>query len=311
MSNKSTIRGTISGVINMLLFAFVPVIIGVSTLTFYQKLFYSHLVSLIFLFLLIAFLDFRKFISFSKTFNSIQLSKLFGLGILRVFMSLCFFYALSNGPRIENNIITLTWPIFLVLFNILLGNQKIGKIEAIGLFLGFTGSLFITLKGDSFENILLSHYTYKYSVLYAILGGIYYFIYKKIKESIFSTNEECINRETVISHLFMIFWQGFLGFILIVAIMPLFPDTLNIPTQEIKWALLLGIVGYALPQFFISYSNLNMKPSDFATLRYLNPVICTAYLSIILDDKIYATTIIGSVLIFSCIHLIITKKSCP
>ncbi|MBT5910289.1 MAG: DMT family transporter, partial [Opitutae bacterium] len=244
-----------------------------------------------------------------KSFKLKQYVKLFGVGILRVSMSLCFFYALSNGPRIENNIITLTWPIFMVMFNVLSGEQRITKTEIICLLLSFVGSFFIVLKGNSFETISFSHFTYKFSLLYAVLGGFYYFIYRKIKEEIFPTNEVVINKNTVMSHLYMVFWQGITGVILVIALLPVFPESLLIPPEEFKLMALLGVVGYALPQLFISYSNLNMKASDFALLRYLNPVICTFYLYLILDDQIFATTIIGATLIFSCIYMIQIARS--
>lgn len=301
--NKN-IAGISSGMINMLLFAFAPVIVGLSSLDFFQKLLFSQLFSLVTLAILISFVGLKEFIRFSKSFKVKHYIKLFMVGFLRLGMSLCFFYALSNGPRIENNIITLTWPIFLVVFNVVGGEQNVTKSEIISLILAFIGSSFIVLKGDNFNSFSFSHYTYKYSLLYAILGGFYYFAYKKIKKDVFPSTEEILNNQTILSHLMMVFWQSLVGVILIFIISPFFKFSFAIPNQEVIYMAALGILGYSLPQVFISHSNLNLKASDFAVLRYLNPVICTLYLYFFLGDELFPNTILGTTLIFTCIYMV-------
>lgn len=301
--------GILSGIINMLLYAFVPVIVGLSSLSFYQKLFYSQIISVLALLLIITAFGLKDFIRFVKSFTFSQYLNLLGVGILRVSMSLCFFYALSNGPRIENNIITLSWPIFMVMFSVLSGDQRITKAEVFCLLLSFLGSFFIILKGDTISNISFSHFTYKYSLLYAVIGGFYCFIYRKIKEKMFPADELSLNKSTAMSHLYMVFGQGFTGLFLVFAIYPFFPNSLSVPPEELNLMILLGVVGYALPQLFISYSNLNMRVSDFALLRYLNPVVSTLCLCLFLGDRLFISTAIGATLIFSCTYKLLKRQS--
>jgi drug/metabolite transporter (DMT)-like permease len=293
----------------MFLFAFAPVIIGLSSLNFFQKLLFSQFFSLIILFILISFIGFRKFIKYSKSFKAKQLTKLFLIGTLRVAMSLCFFYALSNGPRIENNIITLTWPIFLVVFNILSGEQKTTASEILSILMAFFGSSFIFLGDGTFSSMTFSHYTYYFSILYALLGGFYYYLYKKTKDEIFPSDESIICGDTVLSHLMMVFWQCAPGLVIIIMMSPFFEFSLTIPSIEIVYMLLLGILGYSLPQVFLSYSNLSLRPSEFAVLRYLNPVICTLYLYYFLGDTLYPSTIIGTTLILTCIYIVQVSRN--
>lgn len=286
--------GSYSSIISTLLFSFGPLLITFSGLNAYSQLFISRAMSVLFLILFVLFYRLYNHAIELKSLNKISFNHLVRTGINRILIGATFTYSMCYGPEVENLVISQCWPAVLFLID----KKSIKKYSNIVcLSLGFLGSLFVVVGSKNLNDLTPFHYTYLVSLLHSCLLAQYFNIVKNIPEQS-STNE-------IFPHSISILYQEFIGFLLILILLPFFSLNINATSNEISLMLLYGVFAHAIPRVLINFASENMDTIDFSLHRYLTPMIATSYLIYFHNSQGIKPLIIGGSL---CLVAIVLRK---
>jgi drug/metabolite transporter (DMT)-like permease len=137
--------------LTILLWSAAPAVatVALEELSNFQLLFYVNLVGMVVLFSLNLLLGkLPLFREYSKS----DFLKMFGMGFLGIFLYYVFIYkSFDLAPAGEANIINYLWPVFVVIFSILLLKEKFNRTTLLAILLSFAGAALVFSKGGAVD----------------------------------------------------------------------------------------------------------------------------------------------------------------
>ncbi len=249
-------------------------------LDFLQLLFFSSVVSIIVLFLILLIqnkLNLLKGYSGKDYLHSVMLA------FLNPFLYyLVLFKAYSLLPAQQAQPLNYTWAIMLVLLSIPLLKQKIGLASILAIFISYFGVFIISTRGD----ILEFSFTNRNGVLLALGSAVIwatFWIYN-IKD-----------KRDEVAKLFLNFSFGFI-FILIAILLS---SRMRVPNM----AGLVGAIYVGLFEMGITFVlwlkalKFSKTTAQVSNLIYLSPFLSLVLIYLVVGEKILLSTIIGLVFI--------------
>jgi drug/metabolite transporter (DMT)-like permease len=197
---------------------------------------------------------------------------------------LILFKAYSLLPAQLAQPLNMIWPITLALLSVPLLGQKIGWRHFLAMGLSFTGIIILSSQGGlgGFKN------TNFFGVILAVGSSVFWALYWII--NVKDKRKEAIK-------LFMSFM---FGFVYLLIILPFFSGFSFPKGTSLYAAIYVGLfetgITYLIWMKAMQLSNNNAKTGS---LIFIAPFISLIFISIILKEKIYSTTITGLILIVS------------
>ncbi len=190
--------------------------------------------------------------------------------------SIYFFYkAVAELPAAIAMIINYTWPLLIIIFSYALLKEKIGKLELAGIISSFLGVVFISGIINGKSNIPLL------AVCYALLGALGWSLYSvMLKKFNFDVEEN--------------FWiiMGLAALIFL-----LFSPSIK-SLSSLLYLILFAFLTTTIPYTLWSVASTKLESSKLGSIPYLTPVITIITSYIFLGERMNATEILGSALIF-------------
>ncbi|MAG01938.1 hypothetical protein CMI42_01260 [Candidatus Pacearchaeota archaeon] len=142
--------------------------LALSELNNFQLLFYSSIVGVISLFLIVLFQGKLKILlEYSKE----DYLKMFGMGFLGVYIYYIFLFgSFALAPAGQANVINYLWPVFIIIFSIPILKEKFNYKTILAILISFIGALVVFTNGD-FSNF---NNQYSFGYLLAGFGAICY-----------------------------------------------------------------------------------------------------------------------------------------
>jgi drug/metabolite transporter (DMT)-like permease len=245
-----------------------------------QLLFYSSIVSLIVLFLLLTLISPKDL---KNTFSKKYIIQNIILGLANPFLYyLVLFKAYQLLPAQEAMPLNYTWPITISLFSVIFLSSKISLRIVIGMLTAFLGVVFIALRGDilnlKFHNLLGVSLAFGSSFIWA---G--YWI---------------LNLKTKTSNLSKLFSAFFYGSIFITVYMLMF-DTPKLDNYEyLLGAVYIGLFEMSLTFYlWLKGLSLSQNKAKTATLVYISPFLSMLFIAVIVGESIFFSSWAGLFLI--------------
>jgi drug/metabolite transporter (DMT)-like permease len=250
--------------------------LGLSELDFIQLIFYASATSVAVLFIILVVqgkINQLAIQTRSQWFYS------FFLGAINpAFYYLVLFKAYSMLPAQLAQPLNMVWPIVLTLLSVPLLGQKIGKWSIAGLFISFTGVVFISSQGglSGFQNTSLT------GVMLALGSSVFWSLYW-----ILNVRD---NRDGVVK-LFLNFLSGLL---LLTVVMYFFSDFRIQPGTGLYAAIYVGIFEVGVTYvFWMKAMQLSTNNAKIGNMVFLTPFLSLIFIRFILKETLFVTTFIG------------------
>lgn len=245
-----------------------------------QLLFFNNLMGIITLSIVILI---QKKQSLFSNYSKEDYLKMFGMGFLGLFLYYIMIYgSFSLMPAGQANMINYLWPMFVVIFSILILKEKFTSKTFIAIILGFVGAIIIITKGNfsSFQN----EYTTGY--LLALGAAICY--------GLFSVLGKKLNYEKFTSML--VFYVS--SFILITLTMLTFSKFV-IPQSLTTWLAIIFLGGFSSSLGFVFWFKAleKGKTHQLANLIYITPFLALVFAFFLNGEIIPTISVIGLLLI--------------
>ncbi|MFZ1289058.1 MAG: DMT family transporter [Melioribacteraceae bacterium] len=258
-----------------------------------QLLFYSSLISTIALFIII---NIKHPNDLKLCFQSKFIKNNLLLGFINPFLYyLVLFKAYSLIPAQEAMPLNYTWPIVIGIFSAIFLKQKLTTKTIVGMFIAFFGVFVIATRGDLFS--------FK---LHNILGVSLALVSSIIWASFWIMN--LIDKRLDSIKLFSAF---FFGTIIILIYVILF-DSFHLQNSYYLFgATYIGLFEMGITFFFwMTGLQLSKNKAKTSTIAYLSPFISMVFISIVLGEKLFPSSIVGLLFIVGGIlfqHILIEK----
>ena len=267
--------------------------IALRSIDFLQLLFYSSLVAVIVLFIIIILQGKLKLF---KNLTGRDYRRYLLTGFLNPFFYyVVLFKAYSLLPAQIAQPLNYTWPIMLVLLSIIFLKQKISYKSILAIFVSFLGVVIISLQG----NLNIFHITNIFGVFLALGSSIIWALFWII--NVKDKNDEAIK-------LFMSFAFGFI-FIFIANIS--FTKIIIPDFSGMTASIYVGIFEMGITFFlWMKAMQISQTNDKICNLVYLSPFVSLIFIHFILGETIYYTTFIGLIFIVAGILLqkLVEKK---
>ncbi|MEG8946573.1 DMT family transporter [Rosettibacter firmus] len=205
------------------------------------------------------------------------------LGIINPFLYyLILFKAYSILPAQEALPLNYTWPIVISIFSVLFLKNKLTARTIIGLIIAFMGVITIATRGNIF------------SLHFHNLLGVSLAIGSSVVWGLFWILNLLDNREPSEK----LFGSFLFGTILIAFYVFLFDADFNIQLNYFLGAVYIGFFEMGITFFlWLKALSLSENKAHTATLAYLSPFISLIFISLVLGEKLFASSVLGLVLI--------------
>lgn len=245
-----------------------------------QMLFYSSLTSVIVLFFFAlknSPKDLKLFFSRHHLKNNMV------LGLINPFVYyLILFEAYKVLPAQEAQPINLTWPLIISIFSAIFLNQKISARTLIGLVISFIGVVVIATRG----NIFTLHFHNIYGVILALSSSFIWASFWIL--NLLDNREESVK----------LFGSFFFGTIYTGFYIYFFGSFGPIEFKYLLGAVYIGLFEMGITFFlWLKALSLSDDKTKTSTMVYLFPVISLFFIALVLKEKLFASSIIGLVLI--------------
>lgn len=247
-----------------------------------QMLFYSSLTSVVVLFFFAiknSPKDLRLFFSRHHLKNNMV------LGLINPFVYyLILFEAYNVLPAQEAQPINLTWPLIISIFSAIFLNQKISARTLIGLIISFIGVVVIATRG----NIFTLHFHNIYGVVLALSSSFIWASFWIL--NLLDNREESVK----------LFGSFFFGTIYTGLYIYFFGSFGPIEFKYMLGAVYIGLFEMGITFFlWLKALSLSDDKAKTSTMVYLFPVISLFFIALVLKEKLFASSIIGLVMIVS------------
>ena len=215
-------------------------------------------------------------------------------GLMRLGISVCFFYAITHAPRIESSVLMLSWTLFFVLFSVLFGRYRPTVRKAVLLAVSFAGvAIVVAGQADGSAQTDPKLFGLFMAILAAALGGLHSWAYK----ALFMDMEIA---DTLAGHVIVIFFRSVMGLAVMGLAVALMPE-LSLPSVTASdWVVLvpIGILAFAGTQALYSHSLLRLDEIELANIQNFTPVVVTVFLVIFIGDPVGILFLVGAGMIF-------------
>ena len=278
---KNKMKGTIYVLLCVSLWALIPVVakLGQSTLNNHQFLFWSSLVSFIVLAVSVIFSGKIKYISL---YTKKEWGWFSFLGLLGTYIYYLFLYlGYSKATGMEVLVIQYTWPILIVIFSIILLNERLNHKKSMAVILGFTGVVLVLTKGD-LEHVNINNPT----VIALVAAGAACF-------ALFSVLSKKVRNEPlgVVTVYFLV--ASIASLISMLAFSEFALPSLN----EIPAVLLNGVLVNGFSYVFWILALKSAEASYLAPFTFITPVLSAIYLIVLFDEPFVAVYGVGLALV--------------
>lgn len=266
--------------------------IGLRYIDHYQLLFIATLTAVVFLFLvLIAQKRFKEVISTKK--NDIRNSAV--LGFLNPFLYYSvLFVAYSLLPAQVAQPLNFVWPIALVLLSVPILKQTLTVKSIAALVISFLGVVFISTEG----NILNMNFASPLGVSLALLSSIVWALFW-----LFNVKDQ---RDEVIK----LFYNFLFALVLVSITTLMFSSFKGINFKGVLSGIYIGLFEMGITfVLWLKALRLSERTDKLGNLIYLTPFCSLIFISIILKEKIFITTLIGLILIVTGIFIQQTRRN--
>jgi drug/metabolite transporter (DMT)-like permease len=174
-------------ILTILLWSATPAVakLALGELNNFQLLFYTSIVGVISLFLVNLFQG--KF-SRLKTYTKEDYLKMFGMGILGIFLYYLFYYgAIAAAPAGKVNVINYLWPVFIIIFSIPILKEKFNYKTLLAIFISFFGAFIAFTNGDISMFNLRNSFGYILAAIGAACYGLFSVYGKKLEYDKFTS----------------------------------------------------------------------------------------------------------------------------
>ena len=250
-----------------------------------QLLFYFSLFAFISLFLIVLF---QKKIDIVKRYSLKDYFYFAFMGFIGIFIyHIMIFTGFTFSSVQEVFIVNYTWPIWIVIFAVIIFKEKINIKKAMAIMLGFIGVFVVIMKGDflnlSFVNIE--------GDIFALIGAISY--------GIFSVLGSRNHREVFTSIMF------FYGFSLIYAFIStiIFSSIPMLSIHDLTGLIWIGTFagGIAFVFWFLALSHGDTM--EMSNIIFLTPCLSLIFIYFLIGEQILSYTILGLFIIIISIFL--------
>ena len=268
--------------LTILLWSAVPAVakFALAELNNLQVLFYCNIIGIISLSALIILQKKqRHFAQYSPR----DYAKMFCMGFLGLYLYYIFLYgSFSLAPAGQANIINYLWPIFVVIFSVILLKEKATWKTFLAILLSFAGAILVFSRGDF--SSLQNEYTGGYLLAFgaAVCYGLFSVLGKKLQYEKFTS--------------MLVFYVASLC--LITPTM-LAASKFAIPQSLSTWLALLFLGGLANSLGFVFWFKALEKGDThkLANLIYINPFLSLLFVYLINGEAIPLVSILGLLLI--------------
>lgn len=256
--------------------------IGLKYLDYFQLLFISTLTTVVFLFVILLY---QKKLYLLKHLSVHELVHSIGLGFLNPFLYYTIlFIAYSLLPAQVAQALNFVWPITLVLLAVPILKQKLGVKSLFALLISFMGVILISTQGN-FSTVKTSD-----------LPGIVLALGSSVVWSLFWILNVKDKRDEIVK-LFLNFLFAFL-FVTITTI--IFSDKKPICFEGLLSGIYIGLFEMGITfVIWLKALKLAERTDKIGNLIYLTPFCSLVFISLILGEKIFITTLFGLILIVS------------
>lgn len=207
----------------------------------------------------------------------------FVLGLINPFLYyLVLFEAYSLLPAQEALPLNYTWPIVISIFSVLFLKNKLNIKTVIGLLIAFSGVLIIATRG----NLLSLHFHNVAGITLAIgssfIWGAFWIL------NLLDSREPSEK----------LFGSFLFGTIMILIYLLLFDFNFNFEIKYFFGAVYIGMFEMGITFFlWLKALSLSENKAHTATLAYLSPFISMIFISFVLGEKIFLSSVLGLILI--------------
>ncbi|SHI58397.1 Permease of the drug/metabolite transporter (DMT) superfamily [Dethiosulfatibacter aminovorans DSM 17477] len=246
-----------------------------------QLLFYSTVFSTLILGFMVVWERKWKVIKSYKVSDYLHMGS---LGFLGNYLYYIFLYgALARTTASEGFIIAYMWPIFVMVLSFVILKEKVTGSKISNIAISFLGMIIIATNG----NILSMEFTNPYGDFLAICGAFVFALY-----SVLGKKVEYDNTFSV-----FIYFLTALIFLIPTMIMTV---GFALPQGGVWiWIILNGCFVNGISYVFWFKALEHGRTEIIANLLYLTPFVSLIYISLFLDEKILASSIVGLIIIVS------------
>ncbi len=269
------------------LWSLIPVVakLGQVKISHHSFLFFSSLISFITLYAIAIFRDKRLIMPLPKCTVQ-EFFKMMVLGLLGTYVYyLLLYYGYKTAKGIEVLIFQYTWPIFMVLFSIILLQSKVSLKKIIGLLLGFFGVIIAFTHGET-TSFSLKNTNY-FSLLLVLVGSMCFALFsvlsKDIKKDVLLLNTFYFLCATIFSFLYLMLFSK-----------------LELPSKESLLPILInGCFVNGISYVFWIEALKKIDSYLAATLVFLTPILAAIYLILFFKEPFEISYLISLFLIIT------------
>jgi len=251
----------------------------------FQILLFTTLFATIILLIVVLYLNKLDVI---KNYNITDYCQFALLGFIGVFLyHILLFTGLTFAPAQEVFIVNYTWPIWVMIFTVILVKKKIDVKRILAIILGFIGVYVVISKGDFFRFVS----TYAEGNLFAFVGAISY--------GFFSVIGWKKNYDVFIS---MMFYFGF-SFIYSLIATIAFSAIPTITSYEMVGLIWMGVFATGLSFCFWFLALKHGDLIEMSSIVFITPFISLIYIYFLLGEEILLFSVIGLIIIVLGIFL--------
>jgi len=266
--------------------------IGLRHIDHYQLLFIATLTAVVFLFLVLLA---QKRVSEVISTNTSDIRRSALLGFLNPFLYYSvLFVAYSLLPAQVAQPLNFVWPIALVLLSVPILKQTLTLKSIAALVISFMGIVFISTEG----NILNMSFASPLGVSLALLSSIVWALFW-----LFNVKDQ---RDEVIK----LFYNFLFALVLVSITTLMFSSFKEINFKGIMAGIYIGLFEMGITfVLWLKALKLSERTDKLGNLIYLTPFCSLIFISIILKEKIFVTTLIGLILIVTGIFIQQTRRN--
>jgi len=266
--------------------------IGLRHIDHYQLLFIATLTAVVFLFLVLLA---QKRISEVISTNTRDIRRSALLGFLNPFLYYSvLFVAYSLLPAQVAQPLNFVWPIALVLLSVPILKQTLTLKSIAALVISFMGVVFISTEG----NILNMSFASPLGVSLALLSSIVWALFW-----LFNVKDQ---RDEIIK----LFYNFLFALVLVSITTLMFSSFKGINFKGVLSGIYIGLFEMGITfVLWLKALRLSERTDKLGNLIYLTPFCSLIFISIILKEKIFITTLIGLILIVTGIFIQQTRRN--
>lgn len=257
----------------------------------YQALFYNQLFAVLALLIILLF---QKKFKDVKKFGLRDYWHFSYMGALGIFLYIgLFFMAMVRAPAQETFILNYTWPVWVIIFAMLILKEQFSAKKLAAIILSFIGVYVVATKGDvlafSFSNLTGDLLALSAAVCY----GLFSVLGKKQKYDVYLS----------------MFFYYISGFVLIAITVLIFSSIPALSLYEFLGLLWLGAFTSGVSYVFWFMALKHGDTAKMSNFIFLTPFVSLVYIYLLLGETILISSIVGLLLIVAGIVIQSYKPS--